>query len=102
MSNIVTDLPDAQAQRTDLTDSERCRILADERRRLVLDILEGQAGGLRLDELAETVVDRSDGQPGKRSATNRVRVSLHHKHLPLLEAYGVIEYDHETHWVRLQ
>lgn len=102
MSNIATDLPDTQAQRTELTESERYRVLADERRRLVLDILDSRAGSLGLDDLADIVVDRSDGQQNTRPETKRVRVSLHHKHLPLLDHHGLVDYDGETRRVRLR
>ena len=98
MSRMSTQLPSAHAQEAELTENEQYRILSDEHRRLVLDILNDHAAGLDLEELAESVADQTDGQRDPK----RVQVSLHHKHLPILENYDVVEYDHETRWVQFQ
>lgn len=99
MPNLTTQLP-GHAQEAELTESERCHILRDERRRQVLDILTEHAAGIGLDDLAERVADRTDVVARGQTTINRVAISLHHKHLPMLDDYDVIEYDQDAHWVR--
>lgn len=62
------------------------RILADERRRIAIEVLNDRSS-VSLDELAEEVALRGGGSP------ETVRISLHHHHLPLLDEVGVVDYD---------
>ncbi|MDS0259343.1 hypothetical protein NDI56_08060 [Haloarcula sp. S1CR25-12] len=101
MSNTSTHVPESPESITGLSETEQYRLLSVERRRLVLDILEGQTA-TTLDRLASAVVRREPGlDPADVSATQRVRVSLHHKHLPLMAELGVLEYDDEANRIRL-
>ncbi|MDS0283705.1 DUF7344 domain-containing protein [Haloarcula onubensis] len=83
-----------------LDESERYRILSDERRRLVLEILAERTTGIGLDDLAQAVTTRqttgTDVGPG---TVDRVRIALHHKHLPMLDESGVLSYESEVRQV---
>lgn len=72
-------------------------IVNDERRRIVAAALADADGDRTLDELAETVVDLERGSPEgtHEELVESVRVSLHHVHLPKLEAADVVEYNAE-------
>ena len=84
----------------ELTKSEQHRLLADERRQVVLESLPGRGSELALDELAASVLERERGEPSDEPATrNEVAVSLHHVHLPVLDDLGVLEYDADSHRV---
>ena len=81
---------------TDLSESERHRVLASGRRRTVLNIIVGQAGPLELAALATEVARvEFDGQTPTEATVDRVRISLHHRHFPLLDEFGVVDYDSE-------
>ncbi|MFC7133897.1 MULTISPECIES: DUF7344 domain-containing protein [Salinibaculum] len=81
---------------TDLSESERHRVLASGRRRTVLNIIVGQTGPLELEDLATEVARAEfDGQPSTEATVGRVLASLHHRHLPILDEFGVVDYDSE-------
>jgi hypothetical protein len=88
---------DADADRTavHLTSEDRHRLLANDRRRRTLAVLDDLTPPLSLDELAAAVASRTDEQSG----TRRVAVSLHHHHLPLLDDVGAVDYDPEANRV---
>jgi len=100
MSNMSIQIPSIHAQGTELTDPERCHILSDDRRRLLLDILTEHTAGIGLEALAERVTDRTDAVTGGERSARRVAISLHHKHLPMLDDYDVVKYDEGAHWVQ--
>lgn len=64
--------------------------LADPHRRAVLAVLDRQAGPLPVDAVVEAVVDRTGGHHCRVAAT------LHHAHLPKLDAAGLVTYDDEA------
>lgn len=65
----------------------------DGRRRSVLTILESRGGSLGRADLAHEVAAReADGEPSTETV-EEVLVTLHHVHLPKLEAAGLVEYD---------
>jgi len=69
-------------------------LLADERRRFVLYRLVDADGSVPFDALVDWVVDRETaGLTPPRGHRRRVATSLHHCHLPQLEARGVVDYD---------
>lgn len=72
--------------------------LAHDRRRRVLRSLSDASLPLSVADLARRVAARETG--GSESATEppgdvveRIHVSLHHAHLPKLDAVGLVEYD---------
>ncbi|WP_226006772.1 DUF7344 domain-containing protein [Natrinema salinisoli] len=85
-------------------------LLANQRRREVLEYLEETGGSATLTELAVEVATREAGaEPnaisdhGDVSARDRraVRISLHHTHIPMLANADVVDYDTETETVTL-
>jgi hypothetical protein len=80
-----------------LTESERYRILSDERRRLVLDVLADRTPPVTLDRLAAVIAEREDGlDPDDQETVERVRIDLHHCHLPKIAAHGIVDYDRQS------
>lgn len=76
--------------------------LADERRRHALYYLR-QHGTASLDELARHAVVRETGHPPDERSDDeyeRVKSELHHKHLPRLADYGLVEFDPRSEQVR--
>ena len=77
-----------------LARSDHHRLLASERRRLVLDVLQGRTTTVELGELAAGIVAREDGADAVDDATvEYVSVSLHHAHLPAMDELGILTYD---------
>jgi hypothetical protein len=96
-----TDLVDDATELPALTRTERHRLLAAERRRVALRVLDEHSLPTGLDELADAVRDRETGTDSPRPATaESVRITLHHKHLPLMADLGLVDYDPDTHCVR--
>lgn len=88
---------------TDLTKSEQHRVLADERRKVALEVLQEQESELTLDELATAVLAAESDDISSGSTDSRdVAVSLHHVHLPILADLGVLDYDADSHRVVVQ
>lgn len=81
-------------------ESKRHEILASERRRLVLQVIDDGPTTVSMDDLAEAVAARESPSSPDHDAIEHVRISLHHKHLPMLADAGVLEYDGETRQVR--
>lgn len=81
---------------TGLSESERHRVLADERRRAALDALAEMGTPTTVEELTCAVAARvardTDGTPDRRT----VLLTLHHAHLPLLDQVGIVDYDRST------
>lgn len=74
--------------------------VANATRRAVLQSVTNAAGQtLPSDVLVDRVADRVRDEDSKRETDEhrqRVRIALHHAHLPKLEAAGMIEYTDET------
>lgn len=84
----------------DLSESERYRLLADKRRRLVLDALVDVGTPSTLTEVATEVAARERaGTERPDSDQSDVRITLHHVHLPLLADLGILNYNAEEHRV---
>jgi len=81
-----------------LTESEHHRVLASERRRIALGVLMDRSAPVDLEKLARAVTGRERGlEATDTEAWERVKVTLHHCHLPRLVEAGIIAYDlHET------
>jgi hypothetical protein len=67
--------------------------LADERRRIVLGVLEGRDEPIDRRTLAREVADTESRVDSTPDSVDEVVVSLHHLHLPKLDAVGLLEYD---------
>lgn len=74
------------------SDSEYYRLLADDRRRAVLDALAERDGATTVSELARAVTERqTDGESAETAI-----VALHHVHLPMLDDFDCVDYDREA------
>jgi hypothetical protein len=94
MSNATHATTVRRTNAAHLTESERHSVLASERRRLVLGVLEDRTTPLSLSTLAEAVATReSDAAQPDAEAVERVTVSLYHHHLPRLADDDLVEYD---------
>lgn len=97
MSRTSNKQPNGNRRTGQLTDSERHELLANERRRNVLAVLDCETTPVTLETIAGQVAGRE-----VTPATSDVddlrseRVSLHHVHLPKMTALGVLEYDSTT------
>lgn len=85
-----------------LTESERHRLLAADRRRLALDILASQTTPVTLEALAAEIAVHEDGiESDDDDAVARVATTLHHAHLPKMADMGVLDYHEQTHRVEI-
>lgn len=81
------------------------RILADKQRRVLLDILDQSDEPVTVPELARLVASRESGNaPDEVTSTaqEEVQTTLHHTHLPQLEAHELIERTAEGSITRTQ
>ncbi len=79
------------------------RCLANQRRRLVVSVLDQDSQPVTLSDLAKRVAARTDETPtagGTDAAVERIRTSLHHVHLPKLVEAGIVDYDIEQQLVK--
>lgn len=84
----------------ELTASERHDLLSSDRRRLVLDALGERSDPIGLEELSSAVAQWEAGtEDVDAEAEKRVRIDLHHVHLPKLSDHGVLSYDPDAHLV---
>lgn len=79
----------------DLSESDRHRLLSNARRRRTLDHLAERALPLPLDDLAADLAAAETNRD-----VEQVKISLHHHHLPMMDAMGVISYHADSHTVR--
>jgi hypothetical protein len=78
----------------ELTEDDRHRLFANGRRRLALDCLAGETPPTELADLAAEIATREDGiDPDDRETLHRVKIELHHVHLPKMDDFGVVDYD---------
>lgn len=88
-SNTLTD-----QEPTDITETERHRLLAAQRRRVVITVLSNVATPVPLEDLALKVAKQEkDIKASDAVAVDRVKHSLHHRHLPMMDDLSVLEYD---------
>jgi DNA-binding transcriptional ArsR family regulator len=86
----------------ELTKKELLRLLADSRRRYLLHQLNQTKHPFELQTLArKTAAWEADTAPEAVSAEfiERVRMSLYHKHIPKLEAAGLVKFDKKSEMV---
>lgn len=99
MTSTVNDALD-RVSTTDISEEERYRLLADDRRRAVLDALadlEDETDVTSLGELA-SAVDRAERRrvDADETPSRGLLVDLHHVHLPLIDDVGLVDYEPET------
>ena len=77
-----------------LTENDRHRLLASDRRRVALEILAESRVPIDFEGMAAEIAEREAGSETVDEATvERVAVDLHHVHLPLMAELGVVDYD---------
>lgn len=99
---IETLLPPASGASID----ELLGILADERRRALVSVLatRDDPGPVDIEELSRAVValeTNTDATDVAEDDLRRVRLTLHHVHLPKMADYGLISYDQDRKAVAL-
>lgn len=86
----------------DLDDQAVHRVLSNERRRYLFDILQKTDNDLSVRELSERIaVEESGENPPPGNLRRSVYVSLLQNHLPMLDEQGIIEYDDQAKEVRV-
>ena len=81
-----------------LITDQALRAINSKRRRAVLQHLRPtDESAVKLDELAEAVVERTDDT---REDFETVEMELHHRDLPQLDATGILKYDGRTQTTR--
>lgn len=101
MSEPTVDATRDGTRLPNLSQSQRHRVLADKRRRVLLAELEEHTDPVSLDALTSAIVAR-ERDDGGQSRSDRVRISLHHVHFPLLDELGIVDYDHENNVIEPQ
>lgn len=83
-----------------IPESDRHRLLAADRRREVLRVLRHRTPPLTLEQLATAVATSElDSDEPSEETIERVSITLHHCHLPMLTANSLVEYDAESNRV---
>lgn len=100
MSQLPSEQSSPPTAPAELTESARHRLLAAPERRVVLERLADLTAPVDLEELAEAVTtsEATDGLAVPESS-DRVKVRLHHAHLPKLDDAGVLDYDPDANRV---
>lgn len=89
-----------QIEAPGLDESDRHRLLADERRRIILELLEERETSLSLAELVADIDARESDEIGANdSSADEIQIMLHHVHLPMMADLGVVDYDAETNYI---
>lgn len=79
-------------------------LLADERRQALIAVLASHDGPVDVNELTRAVAaleTDDDVTDAHESDLRRIRLTLHHVHLPKMADYGVISYDPDRRTVML-
>lgn len=95
MSNAPADSLDdnARAHIAHLSDDDYHRVLASQRRRLLLQELVTWSSPLSRRGVAKMMAEQIAGAETSATDVDRIDNSLHHVHLPLMVQFGVLEYD---------
>lgn len=87
---------------TELSEEEIHDVLRNERRRLVIDLLQSGNGAVSVRELSEEIGSiESESNPPPRNIKQSVYVSLLQTHLPKLDDLGIINYESEGKMVNV-
>lgn len=85
---------------SDLSESDSLRLLESDRRKLSLDVLARRTAPVELTDLAAGVAAREDDlEAADERTVDRVAVTLHHVHLPVMAELGVVDYDPDANRV---
>ncbi|WP_435348400.1 DUF7344 domain-containing protein [Haloarchaeobius sp. HRN-SO-5] len=90
MADSRTDDADEQ-ESVHVSTEDRHRILADQRRKHALEVVQSRLPPIPLSDVAREVATKADDVPSQRA----VEISLHHRHLPLLDRIDVVDYDRD-------
>ncbi|MFC7068640.1 DUF7344 domain-containing protein [Halobaculum lipolyticum] len=93
------DTPPERGNGADLTDSELYALLASDRRRAVMAVVENRCRSLGLEQLAANVAEALEGEEFDPGALRSLAIELHHVHLPKLSDAGLLDYDPAANWV---
>lgn len=94
MSKSTTEIPGETERTATLTEHDKHEILTSDRRRHALSVLASRSSPMELSDLAREVAEREAGpDPECPDAIRRVKLTLHHLHLPKMDAIDAIEYD---------
>jgi len=86
-----------------MTECQIHGILANERRRAVIERLDASPGTVTVRDLSEAIAAAETGEsPPPARVRESVYTALHQTHLPKLHEVGVVEYDREHSLVHLQ
>lgn len=96
MSGTSTEVDGRRAEQPEIEETLRYRLLASDRRRIALRIIAERGEPVDLDDLATAVARRErPGDDVEDGTETRVRISMHHVHVPKLAAAGVCTYDRD-------
>ena len=95
MSQTSNNVPEETLRAVELSARERHQLLASAKRRHALAVLAETSTEVELEELAERIVERTDGT-SPNDDTARVAVALHHVHLPKMDEVGILDYHPST------
>jgi hypothetical protein len=85
-----------QTTRRSMTECQIHQLLANERRRAVIERLDASPGTVSVRELSTSIASaETDQSPPPARVRESVYTSLHQTHLPKLHEAGVLEYDRE-------
>ena len=92
-----------QVTRRSMTECQIHGLLANERRRAVIERLDASTGTVTVRDLSTAIAETETGQsPPPARVRESVYTSLHQTHLPKLHAVGVVEYDRERSLVHVR
>ncbi|RMB25096.1 DUF7344 domain-containing protein [Haloplanus aerogenes] len=92
-----------QITRRHMTECQIHGILANERRRAVIERLDASPGTVTVRDLSTTIAAAETGEsPPPARVRESVYTSLHQTHLPKLHEVGVVEYDRDHSLVHLR
>lgn len=78
-------------------------LLADERRRYVLESLRNHSDDhVPVTDLIDSVTTKVERHPEKAVNRNELEVDLHHQQLPKLAAVGIIDYNARTQTIQVR
>ena len=93
MSQSFSNRTNDRAGNVQLPECDLHRLLASDRRRILLELLEDRSTSIDLDELAIIVAKRVAGVDSTEPEdVDQTAIALHHHHLPMLDAAGIVEY----------